>query len=403
MWLHVPEELPEVTGDDLALLSLCSGGAMLDVGVALALETLTGRRVVCVGYCEREAGAAATLVARMVDSGLDSAPVWDDLASLPCKLWREKVAVVTAGIPCQPWSCAGAKLGINDPRWLWPLVQRAVRGVGARILVLENVPGFVAPSDSDKPGWIYPAGLGFVLGDLAEMGWDAEWVCVRASAVGAHHERWRVFLVAIRPDAKGRGHQERTDTSSLGRPEPADGQQDRPDAEGGSGRGEQQPRRTRSGGPGPAGKRTHGPDAQGRERRLHVQPGGSRSTDAESLQCRGDRPDAAKQRTDKRQRKRRKAKAGSESRSERCSENGAAEVSAQEMPFFAMPPQACEAWQEGAPIEPAVEPGLCVNVHGLALVVDEARNTQLRTSGNGVVALQAAVAVHEAGRRLGIG
>jgi hypothetical protein len=72
------------------------------------------------------------------------------------------------------------------------------------------------------------------------------------------------------------------------------------------------------------------------------------------------------------------------------------------LPFFALPPAVCEAWQWTGLAEPAIEPGFCVSVHGVAVVVDEARVTQLRTSGNGVVALQSAVATVALVERLGI-
>lgn len=477
MWLHVPDTPPEVTADDLALLSLCAGGAMLDVGVALALETLTGRRVVCVGYCERETGAAATLVARMADAGLDSAPVWDDLATLPCELWRDRVAVVSAGIPCQPWSVAGKKLGIHDPRWLWPLVKRALCGVGADVLVLENVPGFLAPSDGPEAGWVYPAGLQFVLGDLAEMGWDAEWVCVSAEQVGAHHRRWRVFLVArshtMRPRYSGQNdslcagrdaahapgrdgpnsHCVRRDdegTAPQGtvrdkaRSRPSSQHSQRADAEraerwspndGSRGSPQREHRKRQTTGRSDGGNETR-PDAEGVEGRLLLQPGRSHEADAEPQRQRSSGPNATHKAGNRRQRKREEARPGTESGLERCGSDGPipggarhqerprvgrnarkkcppaeragaagpppVPVNTEGLPFFSMPPQECAAWQTGWLIEPAVEPGLRVGLHGLALVVDEARDTQLRTAGNGVVALQAAVAVHEAGRRLGI-
>ncbi len=77
MWLHVPESSPDVQADDLTILSLCSGVGMLDEGAGIGLEHLTGRRARVVGYCERDAYAAATLVARMAEASLGEAPIWD--------------------------------------------------------------------------------------------------------------------------------------------------------------------------------------------------------------------------------------------------------------------------------------------------------------------------------------
>lgn len=97
--------------------------------------------------------------------------------------------LLTAGYPCQPFSTAGNRRGENDPRHLWPHVLRIVRHVRPRVVLLENVPGHLA------------LGFGRVLGGLAESGYDAEWDCVPAAAVGAPHRRDRVFIVAY-PDSQ---------------------------------------------------------------------------------------------------------------------------------------------------------------------------------------------------------
>ena len=88
--------------DELHGLSLCAGYGGLELGISIAEP---GYRTVC--FVEREAHAAATLVARMADAALDSAPVWDDLRSFDGRPWRGKVHILTAGYPCQPFSMAG--------------------------------------------------------------------------------------------------------------------------------------------------------------------------------------------------------------------------------------------------------------------------------------------------------
>jgi DNA (cytosine-5)-methyltransferase 1 len=312
VWLYVPDEPPEVGPEDIALLSLCSGAAMLNEGVKAGLELVSGRRVVTVGYCEREAYAAAILVARMEDACLDQAPIWDDLESFPCGLYRDRVDCLVAGFPCQPWSVAGKRKGREDDRWLWPFIAGIVRDVGPRLVVLENVPGLLVHD-----------GLGAVLGDLAQMGFNAEWGVLSAAAVGAGHRRERVFVVA---DAEGRGGRQ---------------------AE----RGESE-----------------------RERSCEA---GEAQPDADSARQQGRRVE------------------GSEPLSD--------------LPLLAPSLYDEERWvgmldnAELAWLWPATEPGMGVLVHGMALVVDESRAAQLRLTGNGVVALQAAVAVVELCRRLGIG
>lgn len=142
-----------------------------------------------VAHVERDAYAAATLVARMEAQELDQAPVWSDLCTFDAAAWRGRVALVTAGFPCQPFSSAGRKLGIDDDRWLWPEIARIIRDMEPDYVFLENVPGVVR------------AGLAHVLGDLADLGFDAEWGLLAASAVGAPHRRERFWLVAHRQGA----------------------------------------------------------------------------------------------------------------------------------------------------------------------------------------------------------
>ena len=92
--------------------------------------------------------------------------------------------VVCGGYPCQPFSLAGTRRGEDDPRHLWPWMRDAIRLLRPRYALLENVPGHLA------------LGFGRVLGELAELGYDCEWDCIPAAAVGAPHLRYRIFIVA---------------------------------------------------------------------------------------------------------------------------------------------------------------------------------------------------------------
>lgn len=177
---------PHVAVRPMRHLSLCAGYGGLDLGLKLALGEC-GVRTVC--YVEREASAAATLVARMEDSALDQAPVWDCLETFAGAAWRGAVDIVSAGFPCQPWSTAGKREGTDDARWLWPSVFRVAVDVGAPFVFLENVPGLVTGH-----------GLEYVLSDLASAGFDAEWGYFSAGEVGASHRRRRVFILAYCED-----------------------------------------------------------------------------------------------------------------------------------------------------------------------------------------------------------
>ncbi|MFI7347226.1 DNA cytosine methyltransferase [Streptomyces sp. NPDC049936] len=105
------------------------------------------------------------------------------------------VDVLTGGYPCQPFSTAGKRKGTKDERHIWPYIARALGVLRPRFGVFENVAGHLS--------------LGFdtVLADLAALGFDAEWVCVRASDVGAAHRRNRLFLLTWPADAAGEGRQ----------------------------------------------------------------------------------------------------------------------------------------------------------------------------------------------------
>lgn len=113
----------------------------------------------------------------------------------------ERPDLVCGGFPCQPVSAAGRRLGDQDARWLWPEFARCLRELRPRYALLENVPGLLS------------RGFGEILGDLADLGFDAEWGRIPAAAVGAPHLRWRVFVVAY-----ARGSELRIESGGSGRP-----------------------------------------------------------------------------------------------------------------------------------------------------------------------------------------
>lgn len=124
----------------------------------------------------------------------------------------EPVDVLTGGFPCQDVSAAGKRAGIRpDTRsGLWSQFAYAINQLRPRLVVVENVRGLLsadahhpAHSDLEPCPWCVGDGpqrplraLGAVLGELADLGYDASWQGVRASDVGAPHGRFRVFVVA---------------------------------------------------------------------------------------------------------------------------------------------------------------------------------------------------------------
>lgn len=167
------------THTQLNCIHLCSGYGGFELGFKLA-----GIDARTVAHVERDTYAAATLVARMGEKALDQAPIWDDLTTFDGAAWRGKVDCITAGFPCQPFSQAGKKLGVEDDRWIWPAIKRIILDVGPSFVFLENVPQLVR------------GGLPFVLCDLAQLGFNAEWGLYSAAEVGAPHKRERFWLLA---------------------------------------------------------------------------------------------------------------------------------------------------------------------------------------------------------------
>lgn len=99
------------------------------------------------------------------------------------------VDILTAGIPCQPMSCAGKRRGSSDERHLWPTgALPAIAALMPPLVVLENVPGLL----TIERGQIF----GQILADLDDLGYTASWTTIGACAVGACHHRHRVFLAA---------------------------------------------------------------------------------------------------------------------------------------------------------------------------------------------------------------
>jgi DNA (cytosine-5)-methyltransferase 1 len=175
----------------LRSIELFAGGG----GLALGLERV-GARAVC--FVEREAFAAATLVRQMDEGRLAPCPVWTDVCTFDGRPWRGVVDLIAGGFPCQDVSSAGKGAGVADGRksGLWREYARIVGEVRPRFVFVENVSALTF------------RGLDIVLGDLAALGFDAEWGCLGADDAGAPHQRDRIFVLA---HASGHGRPRRRD------------------------------------------------------------------------------------------------------------------------------------------------------------------------------------------------
>lgn len=103
------------------------------------------------------------------------------------------VELICGGFPCQDLSPAGRGAGLDGARsGLWSEFARIVRELRPSYVVVENVPALLTGKGKR---WAR-APIGRVLGDLAEVGYDAEWACLSAREFGAPHLRKRVWIVA---------------------------------------------------------------------------------------------------------------------------------------------------------------------------------------------------------------
>lgn len=123
-----------------------------------------------------------------------------------------RVDLIAGGFPCKGASTAGKRNGFDHPETvLWREMFRVVRELRPRYVLVENVANLLAVHDG--------AVWGEVLGDLASLGFDVEWDCLPAAAVGAPHRRDRVFAVATHPAGLGAG-----ESADVADPVPGGGQ-----------------------------------------------------------------------------------------------------------------------------------------------------------------------------------
>lgn len=161
--------------NELALFAGAGGGI-------LAGHSL-GWRTVCA--VEWEPYAASVLAQRQNDGILAPFPIWDDVRTFDGKPWRGVVDVVSGGFPCTDISAAGRGAGIEgEHSGLWREMARIIGEVLPSFVFVENSPLLVG------------RGAAMVIGDLAAMGYDAEWCCLSASDLGAPHQRDRFWLAA---------------------------------------------------------------------------------------------------------------------------------------------------------------------------------------------------------------
>jgi DNA (cytosine-5)-methyltransferase 1 len=166
------------------LLDLFSGIG----GFSLGLERTGGFETVA--FCEIDKKAAASLAINF-----PGVPIYADVRAVTAERLRAdgiEVDVVCGGFPCQDISSDGTRAGLDGERsGLWFEMARIVGELRPRFVIVENVAELLAN------------GFDAVLGSLASIGYNAEWDCIPASAVGAPHPRDRVWIIAYPSEVTG--------------------------------------------------------------------------------------------------------------------------------------------------------------------------------------------------------
>jgi DNA (cytosine-5)-methyltransferase 1 len=170
--------------EQMRVLDLFSGIG----GFSLGLERAGFRTV---AFCEIDPYARAVLKKHWPD-----VPIYEDVRALTADTLCADgigVDVICGGFPCQDISAAGKRAGITGERsGLWSEYARLIGELRPRFVIVENVAALLS------------SGMGTVLGDLAALGYDAQWDCIPAAAVGAPHRRDRVWVIAVADALGGR-------------------------------------------------------------------------------------------------------------------------------------------------------------------------------------------------------
>ncbi|MGL6198894.1 MAG: DNA cytosine methyltransferase [Lachnospiraceae bacterium] len=170
--------------EQLTHLSLFSGIGGLDLAAEWA-------GIKTIGQCE-----FADYPTRVLERHWPNVARWRDIITLTGDSFyeqtgRETVDIISGGFPCQPHSIIGSRKAEKDERHLWPEYMRVVSELRPRWVIGENVNGILSTIHES------------VCTDLEKEGYEVRTFCVPAYAVGAHHERYRVFIVGISQSESG--------------------------------------------------------------------------------------------------------------------------------------------------------------------------------------------------------
>lgn len=174
---------------------------------------------------------------KVLDYWFPNSESYEDITKTDFHQWQGKVDVLTGGFPCQPFSLAGRRKGVDDNRYLWPQMLRAIRQIHPTWVVGENVAGIKTmvescqvtqmgrTDDLFEENYIYREESRFTLdkicADLEAEGYSVQPIVIPACAIGAPHRRDRVWIVAHRSDPRAETvQQEGQDGICSARPSP---------------------------------------------------------------------------------------------------------------------------------------------------------------------------------------
>lgn len=150
---------------------------------------------------------------------------YEDITKTDFSIWNGKLNVISGGFPCQSFSVAGKRGGINDDRYLWPEMLRAIRESQPDAVVGENVTGLLTMEkqevfarvdsrnrvhyeDCDHYEAIYTRQaellFNYICEDLEKEGYKVQPFVIPAAGAGAPHKRDRVWIIAYRDSRLGK-------------------------------------------------------------------------------------------------------------------------------------------------------------------------------------------------------
>lgn len=131
-----------------------------------------------VGFCEKDKFCQKVLM-----KNFPGVPIISDIKEMDGTEFGT-IDIISAGIPCQPFSCAGKQRGASDDRYLWPETFRVISVARPTWVCVENVTGIIKME------------LDNMLSDLEREGYSCQTLVIPACAVNAIHKRDRIWIIA---------------------------------------------------------------------------------------------------------------------------------------------------------------------------------------------------------------